>query len=114
MSADLLTSREARIAAARAARADAPTYGEPESITLAELRPDDFLVVVPSQEGVRGIRYGCVVGTTATTLDHWGRRPFGRAPLVPVEAVLITPADSRLATSCYPADFTCTVRRVTP
>lgn len=106
--------RERRIAAAQAARRQAPHYGEPQQITLAELRSDDFLVVVPSQQGVRGLRYECVVGVTGTTLDEWGYRTGPRRPLRPVEAVTITPLDPRLPTSSYPAAFTATVRRVQP
>lgn len=54
-------STEARLAArreaAKAARAAAPTWGPVETIAMAELRPGDFVVAVPTQQGTRGVRY---------------------------------------------------------
>lgn len=103
--------REARLARQLAARADRPTRVD-VTTTVGDLQVGDYLVVVPTQQGVRGVRFDTTVLAVTTDWETWTMRtgPGRRGnPGWPVEARKVKAHDS---TWCWPADFTCTVQRV--
>lgn len=72
MTQDREAAREARIAAVKAARSQQPRFGPETRIPVSEVQAGDFLVVVPSQRGVRGTRFQSTVAETVTV--HAGER----------------------------------------
>jgi hypothetical protein len=106
--------REARRARAKA-RAAAHPFGPEQDITIADLRVGDFLIVVPSQGGVRGARVGAVVTATRHSWDTWGQHTAGHRRKVPVPSTQIEFGVHR--TSAWtagldvPDTFRATVRR---
>jgi hypothetical protein len=115
---DPAAGREARRARAKATAAAHP-FGPPEDVTVADLAVGDFLVMVPSQHGVRG----CAVESVITRLDHswdtWGERTPGARRRFPVPSTqlrfgtagTVTLAEAGLD---VPDTFTCRVRRPRP
>jgi hypothetical protein len=95
------TSREDRLAAAKAARATWTPTTEAE-IGVDQLQAGDFLVRIPSQHGVRGYR----IDTTVTSIEEdWETWRHGRFP-VTSRIVRIG-----VGTVNIPSDFRCFVRR---
>lgn len=101
--------REARLAAAkerRAGWADRPVeapYGPEVDITLEGIRVGDFVVVLPTQDRVRGVRCESRVVSVEHSWDTW---KLGRS-WVPSVAVTVA-AGGRFSA---PASFTVKVRR---
>lgn len=102
-------AREARLEAAKAARATAPKWVEVDT-TVGEITVGDYLVLVPTQMGLRGTRFDGLVTRADSTWQSYGLRTGPRRPLTPVEAIWLGTALVQGATA-YPASFTCTVRR---
>jgi hypothetical protein len=100
----MTTTREQRLAAMRARR-DGWTPTVEQTIRVADLRPGDWLVSVPTQERIRGL----VANTTVAAVEHdistWrvGRMPVSSRRIT-VGAVVVN----------YPETFRCVVRRADP
>jgi hypothetical protein len=97
---------EARADAIRARRAARPTMPE-VTVTAGEIRPGDFLVRIPSQSNVRGVRAETTV-TAVTPDDTWVERGAGRSRF-PIAAVRLTLA--RGADVSVPSAFPAVIRR---
>lgn len=105
-----MPTREERISAMLARRAERPTLDEIET-TVGDIRPGDFLVRVDHQRGVKGYQVDAIVASVETRFDQyvqrWGRRSTGW----PVESRSIRFTDDRLGGVCWPAEFAAVVRR---
>lgn len=96
-------AREARIAAMRARRSERPTWTTIET-TVGNIQNGDFLVVIPTQEGIRGFRPESAIEVHPERrydVYHYGAGRYAR----PVESVTFAGGD------IYPAHFRCTIRR---
>ena len=86
------------------------TFGPAETITVGELRRGDFIVVMPTQRGVRGYRWNSAVAEiTDPAFGRWRTGPPGKRK---------TPLKSRKFRLMsvdgiwdVPVDHTVTVRR---
>ncbi len=93
-----------RLAAIRARRAGV-TYDR-LNVIVADIKPGDFVDHIPSQAGVRGVTYECLISSVRTFVpgDHSrGRAAFG-------DVILFT-ADPRWATLIFPPTFSAMIRR---
>ncbi len=78
------------------------------TITVADLNDGDFLVTVPSQNSLRGLKVES--GVTALDEDHtWGVRSGRRRPLIPIPARRFRTLSG--AVLSLPSEATVTVRR---
>lgn len=109
-------AREARLAAAKAARATAPSWEE-LSVPVTDLRPGDFLVKVPSQHRIRGARYEGTIREALSVhagqvVDQAGplRITAPRAGVVPV---VYRDGTTLLGAYVWPSHFTAIIRRPT-
>lgn len=79
-----------------------------ETMTVADLNDGDFLVTVPTQNGLRGCRVES--GVTALDEDHtWGVRSGYRRPLIPIPARRFRTLSGAILS--LPSSATVTVRR---
>lgn len=99
--------REARIAAAKARRAEAPTCTEIE-VPVTQVQPGDYLVKVPSQGGLRGAIYGALVDEALHV--HAGQTVRGlHSPASGV--AIVTHRWGAPGEAIWPSNFIAVVRR---
>lgn len=104
--------REARRARAKARAA---TFGPEVEVKISDVRVGDFLVVVPSQEGVQGCRAASIVTGVGHDWDTWYVRGYGRSrTFVPSTTLRFgVNADPQLVDVGLnvPQSFRCTIKR---
>jgi hypothetical protein len=85
-------------------------FGDAETITIADLRTDDFVLELPAQNGVRGAVVNSGIRELREDYSTWKvGRPRRRG--IPVRSRVVAFKDRTLATLNVPATFTVTVRR---
>ena len=88
-------------------------FGPPEEITVGQLRVGDFVVEIPTQGGILGVKVNSAVTSTTVDYDRYKMSTGYRRPRVSVTSRRLTFA--AVPTGHYwPDSFTCTVRRPEP
>jgi hypothetical protein len=88
-----------------------PTFGDVETITIGELAIDDFVVSVPPQRGVRGVRVNSGLRDKREDYGTWTVSSGYRRPQMPVRSWVLMFKDPHMVGLNYPDDFTVQVRR---
>lgn len=100
-------TRDARLAAVKAARANAPQWVSVET-TVGEIRVGDYLEIIPTQGGFRGTIFKGHVTEAIESYEHY---TFGLPRRrLPVAAIVIRTALVQ-GTVAYPSTFKAIVRR---
>jgi hypothetical protein len=87
-----------------------PVYGDPQEISVGELRVGDFVVEIPTQGHVLGHRFMSAVTRAESRWDVYKMSTGYRRPKVSVTSKFLTFA-SHPHGYHYPDSFTVTVRR---
>ncbi len=89
------------------------TFADPAETTIADLKSGDFVVLVPTQSGVRGVRFNSGV-KTVTDVDmwasNWGRSNGRGRSRTPVASRKFTFNMGGSETWDFPASFTVIAR----
>lgn len=88
-----------------------PVFGPAETITVAGLAVGDWVVEVPTQQGVRGTTVKSGVRDLRADWGTWRRSAGYRRPKLAIESRVIMFCDPHVAAVNYPADFAVAVRR---
>jgi hypothetical protein len=91
-------------------------FGETQTLTIADLRVGDFLEVVPTQSGVRGLRVDSGIlavqdldsDALAYERSPWRQIGSRRGQRVDARSIRVMRSDCSFS---FPASFTCSVRR---
>lgn len=92
---------------------EVPTFSPPETITVGELQPGDFVVEFPAQKRYRRVRVDSAVRTVEDDWETWSVNHRPGARRTPVESRRITfqhPTDVSLN---FPLTWSVVARRVT-
>lgn len=87
------------------------TFGDPETVTIGELMPGDFVIEVPAQGGLRGTTVNSGVKSIVESFDYttnWRRG--GRRFTVASRRLTFLSSPAGWCIS-WPSSFTVTVRR---
>lgn len=88
------------------------TFSEPHEVRIRDLRPGDFVVEVPTQEGIRGYKISSAVKAISLSTGGEYRQSNGyRRRRTPVETWQVSFVSHKV-TILYPARFTCIARTV--
>jgi hypothetical protein len=88
-----------------------PVFGDEETITISELRVGDFVTVVPTQSGIRGVRFNSAVKEADIVYGRWTKSNGYRQRRTPVESKRIAFRDAKTGAYNYPLTFEVKVRR---
>lgn len=85
-------------------------FADPETLTIARLRPGDFVIEIPAQHGARGAKPNSGLATAEDDWETWTRR-IGRRGRIGVHSRRLTFLARDLGTLNVPASFEVTARR---
>lgn len=87
-------------------------FGEPEPVTVADLRQGDFVVAFASQGGIRGYRVNSGIREISDpATGRWSRRSRPRGPAMPVPSRSIRFLDPEVTALNLPCDHVVITRR---
>jgi hypothetical protein len=84
-------------------------FGDPETVTIAELKVDDFVVEFPSQKGIRGAKVNSGIRDLRDDYGTWRSGPPRRK--MPIRSRILMFKGMQGTTMNIPADCIIVVRR---
>ena len=90
-----------------------PVFGDPETVTVEQLKPGDFVIEIPTQENVRGVKANSGVKDLMRPVQWtwYSSRGRGRGSRMYIPSRIVVFVDQKLGKVNVPAHFSVTVRR---
>jgi len=82
-----------------------------ETVTVSDLKPGDFVITIPTQNGVRGIRVNSGIRTVSDDWDTWTCSSGPRRPRISQLSRELRFNDAKLGSVNVPASFAVQARR---